>query len=213
MNTTTTTQIQASAQTDHVDSGRQARRLVLLLLACVAVVLGPVTSASAETVVIGGPGQRPQPGTVQLSSAGYTGQRQMIPSQWCTKLSGTSGIQSATFFAFRAPAYEAYTQTITMDVRLDYLAPDGRTWVPLTWAASQTSVTRPGQYPRYAVRSFTVTPNYAYRIVHVFTWSVNGTIVGRTYDAVNGDAITTNSLDGSVVKSVGTAQGWCAFYR
>jgi hypothetical protein len=213
MNTASVTPTRSTVPQRTSAGTHPGRLLVVLLLCCAAVVLGPIGGAAADTVVVGGPGQRPQPGIVKLTGTGHPGERQLVPAQYCWKLSGASGIQSATFFAFRSPAYEAYTQTISMHVRLDYLGSDNRTWIPLSWAPSQSFVARSGQYPRFQVRSFPVTPGYVYRVVHVFTWSVNGTVVGQTYDTVNGDAIATNSLDGSVVRNVGTAPGWCAFFR
>lgn len=193
-----------------------ASAAVKLLLACACVVatwMATAATAHAETSVIGGPGQYAQPATLSAGpSTGYTGQRQMLPSQWCTNwVGGTAGIQSATFWAFRAPAYDAYTQTIRMDVRIDWLSSAG--WQPLAWAPPESISTRPGQYPRFQVRSFTVTPGYYfYRLVHAFSWTVNGTVVGRAFDTVNGDTVASNG-NAPVIRTTGAGQGACLFGR
>jgi hypothetical protein len=184
------------------------RRALLGLIVSFAVVVLPVNVASAEVVVIGGPGQLQQPAIVPLVASGAYGARDLVPHQFCTLYaSGPGTIQSATYFAFRSPRYDAYRQQISLDVRVDTLT--GTTWTPLAWASTQTRSADPGQYPRFDTRSFAVTPTHWYRLVYVLTWRVNGVVVGQTYDTVNGDAIAINGA----IKTTGSNPGACYFPR
>lgn len=206
-----------SVKTRHTMSARMralATRLVMAGLVVPAALVATATTASADTVIIGGPGSYPQPGVVNLSSTGYTGSRELIDFQYCTQYAGaaTGSLQSDSFFVFRAAAYSAYRQSISMHVRLDRW--NGSAWVQVLWhPAVQTRTTLPGQYPRFDARSFNVASGHVYRVVHVFTWSVNGHVVGQTYDAVNGDAIARGGNNGYVISNTGSAAGFCGFVR
>lgn len=223
LTTDSTTDLQSSDpavavhRTSHQLVGRVTRRVAALtaaLLAALVLMTAPATSANAETSVIGGPGQYLQPGLVNLSSTGYTGQRQLLDYQWCTRWAGatTGGIQSASIYAFRAPAYGAYTQNVSMHIRLDRWS--GSAWTVQLWHPTVQNLTaRPGTYPQFRAVSFSVPPGYTYRLVHVVTWSVNGVAVGQVHDQVNGDAIARNGTPGLVDNNLGTGAGWCRFYR
>ena len=198
--------------------GRRLRTVVAGLALCGAVIPATLVATSAvagaETQVIGGPGSLAQPGITNLSHTGYAGSRQMLPHQYCTQWAGAAmgTLQWATFMVSPAAAYGSYKQSISMQVRLDRW--NGSSWAVVMWHPSpQTISALPGQYARFAVRAFNVPAGYSYRLVHAFTWSVNGQVVGRTYDTVNGDAIARGGTGGYVASNPGAAQGFCTFYR
>lgn len=178
-------------------------------LATVAAAMFTAPAAIADGVTIGG--GYPNAALINISASGSIGSRMLLGDQWCTKFAGyRGGIDAATTYVFRTPAYPYSTQVITQQVRLDQLV-NGVWRVAASHPATAQTV-RDGQYGMFGtVKSFTANSGVWYRVVETTSWYVNGQLVGQAQDTVNGDAIAVGGSNGNTLHYTGSGAGVCAF--
>lgn len=187
-------------------AGRALTMALATILAFSTVGASPA-SAQVSTSIIGGNtinGAR----LINLSTTGYTGSRDFFGHQTCSYVPG-GRVQSASFLPQPAAAYARYSQVVQLHTRLDKW--DGTKWVPQLWATQPQGISLPAgivSQKFFATVGFTIPSRGYYAVVQVYTWYVGTTLIGQTWDTINGEGVVSS---GGAGRSWGDGQGYCVF--